>query len=178
MSYDRYSAIHSPLHYPVLMTKKICFLLMTTSCVIGFFVYLCIVIIVFNLSFCNSNTIQNFISVNLRFNKLISYLNQKEYLNLCYKFKVKCFYYVVVVNILLCETAASIINSTYFCYLLNIYYIFLLQKSESGQNQRTNIFHIKHIWLGNSQFPAFNIYATFFHNLIIFYNSMSILFHC
>jgi olfactory receptor len=60
MSYDRYSAIHSPLHYPVLMTRKICFQLMVSSCVVGFFVSLCIVIIVFNLSFCNSNIIQHF----------------------------------------------------------------------------------------------------------------------
>ncbi|KAB1272070.1 Olfactory receptor 10R2 [Camelus dromedarius] len=60
MSYDRYTAIHSPLHYPVLMTRKICFQLMTASWVVGCLVSLCIVIMVFNLSFCDSNIIQHF----------------------------------------------------------------------------------------------------------------------
>uniref|UniRef100_A0A8C2LQZ1 Olfactory receptor 10T2 n=1 Tax=Cricetulus griseus TaxID=10029 RepID=A0A8C2LQZ1_CRIGR len=60
MSYDRYTAIHNPLHYPILMTQKICFQLIMASGVLGFSVSLCIVIIIFNLSFCNSNIIQHF----------------------------------------------------------------------------------------------------------------------
>ncbi|XP_006978701.4 olfactory receptor 10T2-like [Peromyscus maniculatus bairdii] len=60
MSYDRYTAIHNPLHYPILMTQKICFQLIMASAVLGFSVSLCIVIIIFNLSFCNSNVIQHF----------------------------------------------------------------------------------------------------------------------
>ncbi|XP_057605329.1 olfactory receptor 10T2-like [Hippopotamus amphibius kiboko] len=60
MSYDRYTAIHTPLHYTILMTQKICFQLMTASCVTGIVVSLCIVLIVFNLSFCDSSTIQHF----------------------------------------------------------------------------------------------------------------------
>ncbi|XP_075830931.1 olfactory receptor 10T2-like [Microtus pennsylvanicus] len=60
MSYDRYTAIHNPLHYPILMTQKICFQLIMASGVVGFAVSLCIVIIIFNLSFCNSNIIQHF----------------------------------------------------------------------------------------------------------------------
>ncbi|XP_048217554.1 olfactory receptor 10T2-like [Perognathus longimembris pacificus] len=60
MSYDRYTAIHTPLQYPVLMTRKICFQLMAASCVVAFFVSFCIVFIVFSLSFCNSNLIQHF----------------------------------------------------------------------------------------------------------------------
>ncbi|XP_048217228.1 olfactory receptor 10T2-like [Perognathus longimembris pacificus] len=60
MSYDRYTAIHSPLQYPVLMTRKICFQLMAASCVVGFLISLSIVLIVFDLSFCHSNTIQHF----------------------------------------------------------------------------------------------------------------------
>ncbi|XP_006978700.3 olfactory receptor 10T2-like [Peromyscus maniculatus bairdii] len=60
MSYDRYTAIHNPLHYPILMTQKICFQLIMASAVLGFSVSLCIVIIIFNLSFCNSNIIQHF----------------------------------------------------------------------------------------------------------------------
>uniref|UniRef100_A0A8P0SQ98 Olfactory receptor family 10 subfamily AB member 2 n=3 Tax=Canis lupus familiaris TaxID=9615 RepID=A0A8P0SQ98_CANLF len=60
MSYDRYIAIHNPLHYPILMTHKICFQLLMASWMAGFLVSLCIVIIVFNLSFCDSNIIQHF----------------------------------------------------------------------------------------------------------------------
>ncbi|XP_012385644.2 olfactory receptor 10Z1-like [Dasypus novemcinctus] len=60
MAYDRYTAIHNPLHYSMLITRKVCFQLMMASWVIGFLVSLCIVIIVFNLSFCDSKTIQHF----------------------------------------------------------------------------------------------------------------------
>ncbi|KAL6029876.1 hypothetical protein STEG23_005552 [Scotinomys teguina] len=60
MSYDRYTAIHNPLHYPIFMTRKICFQFIMVSGVIGFSVSLCIVIIIFNLSFCDSNIIQHF----------------------------------------------------------------------------------------------------------------------
>ncbi|XP_059107680.1 olfactory receptor 10T2-like [Peromyscus eremicus] len=60
MSYDRYTAIHNPLHYPIFMTKKICLQLIMASAVLGFSVSLYIVIIIFNLSFCNSNIIQHF----------------------------------------------------------------------------------------------------------------------
>ncbi|XP_066216678.1 olfactory receptor 10J4-like [Saccopteryx leptura] len=60
MSYDRYTAIHNPLHYPILMTPKICFQLMMASFVTGMVVSLCIVLTIFNLSFCDSSTIQHF----------------------------------------------------------------------------------------------------------------------
>ncbi|XP_006873079.1 PREDICTED: olfactory receptor 10T2-like [Chrysochloris asiatica] len=60
MSYDRYTAIHNPLHYPILMTQKICFQQMMASFVVGILVSLCIVSIVLNLSFCDSKTIQHF----------------------------------------------------------------------------------------------------------------------
>lgn len=60
MSYDRYTAIHNPLHYPILMTQKICLHLIVASGVLGFSISLCIVITIFNLSFCNSNIIQHF----------------------------------------------------------------------------------------------------------------------
>ncbi|ELR62211.1 hypothetical protein M91_02994, partial [Bos mutus] len=60
MSYDRYTAIHNPLHYSTLMTQKICFQLMMAAWLVGFLVSVCIVTIVFNLSFCDSNTIQHF----------------------------------------------------------------------------------------------------------------------
>ncbi|XP_057409242.1 olfactory receptor 10T2-like [Balaenoptera acutorostrata] len=60
MSYDHYTAIHNPLHYTILMTQKICFQLMTASCVTGIVVSLCIVLVVFNLSFCDSSTVKHF----------------------------------------------------------------------------------------------------------------------
>uniref|UniRef100_A0A667HM26 G-protein coupled receptors family 1 profile domain-containing protein n=1 Tax=Lynx canadensis TaxID=61383 RepID=A0A667HM26_LYNCA len=60
MSYDRYTAIHSPLRYKVLMTHKICFHFMMASWMAGFLVSLCIVITVFNLSFCDSNIIEHY----------------------------------------------------------------------------------------------------------------------
>ncbi|XP_060222240.1 olfactory receptor 10T2-like [Meriones unguiculatus] len=60
MSYDRYTAIHNPLHYPIFMTRKFCFQLIMASSVLGFSASLCTVIIIFNLSFCNSNIIQHF----------------------------------------------------------------------------------------------------------------------
>nr|XP_003412227.2 olfactory receptor 10R2-like [Loxodonta africana] len=60
MSYDRYSAIHHPLHYSILMTPKICFQMMMASFVVGILVSLCVVSIVFTLSFCDSKTIRHF----------------------------------------------------------------------------------------------------------------------
>ena len=60
MSYDRYTAIHNPLHSSILMTRKTCFQLMMESCITGVVVSLCIVLIVFNLSFCDSSIIQHF----------------------------------------------------------------------------------------------------------------------
>ncbi|KAM6158501.1 olfactory receptor 10T2-like [Rhynchocyon petersi] len=60
MSYDRYTAIHNPLHYPVLMTRKICLQQMLASFLLGILISLCIVCIIFNLSFCDSKTIQHF----------------------------------------------------------------------------------------------------------------------
>ncbi|XP_025704293.1 olfactory receptor 10T2-like [Callorhinus ursinus] len=60
MSYDHYTAIHNPLHYRILMTHKICFQFIMASWMVGFLVSLCVVIIVFNLSFCDSNIIQHF----------------------------------------------------------------------------------------------------------------------
>ncbi|XP_062053494.1 olfactory receptor 10T2-like [Lepus europaeus] len=60
MSYDCYTAIHNPLHYHTLITRKICIQLMMASCIIGFLVSLCVTVTVFNLSFCNANTIDHF----------------------------------------------------------------------------------------------------------------------
>ncbi|KAM6158498.1 olfactory receptor 10K1-like [Rhynchocyon petersi] len=60
MSYDRYTAIHNPLNYHLLITCSIYCQLMMASFVVGFLVSLCVVAIVFSLSFCDSRTIQHF----------------------------------------------------------------------------------------------------------------------
>ncbi|XP_006885673.1 PREDICTED: olfactory receptor 10T2-like [Elephantulus edwardii] len=60
MSYDRYTAIHNPLNYHMLITGSICCQLMMASFLVGFFISLCIVMTVFNLSFCDSRIIQHF----------------------------------------------------------------------------------------------------------------------
>ncbi|XP_053415867.1 olfactory receptor 10T2-like [Nycticebus coucang] len=60
MSYDRYTAIRNPLHYHTLVTRKTCLHLMMTSWVVGSLVSLWIAITIFNLSFCDLNTIQHF----------------------------------------------------------------------------------------------------------------------
>ncbi|XP_027972580.1 LOW QUALITY PROTEIN: olfactory receptor 10R2-like [Eumetopias jubatus] len=64
MSYDHYTAIHNPLHYPILMTHKICSQFIMASWMVGFLVSLCVVIIAFNLSFCDSNIIQHFCDIS------------------------------------------------------------------------------------------------------------------
>uniref|UniRef100_A0A5F9CUE2 G-protein coupled receptors family 1 profile domain-containing protein n=1 Tax=Oryctolagus cuniculus TaxID=9986 RepID=A0A5F9CUE2_RABIT len=60
MSYDRYTAIHSPLYYPILMTHKVCFLLMMASCIVGILISVSFTTIVFSLSYCDSNIVQHF----------------------------------------------------------------------------------------------------------------------
>ncbi|XP_021546615.1 olfactory receptor 2AK2-like [Neomonachus schauinslandi] len=60
MSYDRYVAICHPLHYPLLMSKKICWFMVTcawTSCSINALVH---TLYVFHLPFCRSRLINHF----------------------------------------------------------------------------------------------------------------------
>ncbi|XP_006885675.1 PREDICTED: olfactory receptor 10R2-like [Elephantulus edwardii] len=60
MSYDRYTAIHNPLNYHMLITRSICCQMMIASLTVGFLVSLGIVSTIFSLSFCDSKTIQHF----------------------------------------------------------------------------------------------------------------------
>ena len=60
MFYDWYTAIHNPPHCDIRMTHKICFKAHDASWVVWFLLSLSIVITVFNLLFCYSNTIQHF----------------------------------------------------------------------------------------------------------------------
>lgn len=60
MSYDRYVAICHPLHYPVLMSKKICWFMVTcawTSCSINSLIH---TLYAFQLPFCRSRLINHF----------------------------------------------------------------------------------------------------------------------
>uniref|UniRef100_A0A8C9GAP6 G-protein coupled receptors family 1 profile domain-containing protein n=1 Tax=Piliocolobus tephrosceles TaxID=591936 RepID=A0A8C9GAP6_9PRIM len=60
MSYVRYMAVHNPLQYHTLMTRKICLQMMMASWMVGFLLSLCIIVTVFNLSFCDLNTIWHY----------------------------------------------------------------------------------------------------------------------
>ncbi|XP_053111444.1 olfactory receptor 10K2-like [Hemicordylus capensis] len=60
MAYDRYLAICCPLHYQVLMNKRVCTRLAAALCVIGFLVSLSIDALIFRLPFCGPNGIRHF----------------------------------------------------------------------------------------------------------------------
>ncbi|XP_071074437.1 olfactory receptor 8H3-like [Dasypus novemcinctus] len=60
MAYDRYAAICNPLHYPVVMSTRLCRVLVTGSYVIGFTEALVIVLLMSSLHFCKSNVIYHF----------------------------------------------------------------------------------------------------------------------
>ncbi|XP_072494412.1 olfactory receptor 8U9-like isoform X1 [Notamacropus eugenii] len=60
MAYDRYVAICNPLFYMVLMSPKICILLVTVPYSYSFLVALFYVILTFRLSYCGSNIINHF----------------------------------------------------------------------------------------------------------------------
>ncbi|EHB10422.1 Olfactory receptor 8H1, partial [Heterocephalus glaber] len=60
MAYDRYVAICRPLHYPVIMSKRLCHALLTGSYVIGFVDSTMVTVFMNRLHFCNSNVIQHF----------------------------------------------------------------------------------------------------------------------
>ncbi|XP_035936937.1 olfactory receptor 2AK2-like [Halichoerus grypus] len=60
MSYDRYVAICYPLHYPVLMSKKICWFMVTCAWTSGSINALVHTLYVFHLPFCRSRLINHF----------------------------------------------------------------------------------------------------------------------
>ncbi|XP_033612695.1 olfactory receptor 8H1-like [Fukomys damarensis] len=60
MAYDRYVAICSPLHYPVIMSTRLCWSLLVGSYVISFVDSTVNVVCISRLNFCNSNVIQHF----------------------------------------------------------------------------------------------------------------------
>ncbi|XP_075185920.1 olfactory receptor 6F1-like [Anomaloglossus baeobatrachus] len=60
MSYDRYVAICKPLHYPILMNKKVCLLLATASWVVGFLDPLAHTVVISQLPLCRPRVINHF----------------------------------------------------------------------------------------------------------------------
>nr|XP_033779231.1 olfactory receptor 6C3-like [Geotrypetes seraphini] len=60
MAYDRYVAICNPLHYTIIMNKRVCALLAGASWITGFLELLPHTIMISQLSFCDSNIINHF----------------------------------------------------------------------------------------------------------------------
>ncbi|XP_008267826.1 olfactory receptor 11H4-like [Oryctolagus cuniculus] len=61
MAYDRYLAICRPLHYPVIMTPRLCCILMSTCWVFGFLSYLGSTVQLSQLPFCGPNIVDHFL---------------------------------------------------------------------------------------------------------------------
>ncbi|XP_006032307.1 olfactory receptor 5F1-like [Alligator sinensis] len=60
MAYDRYVAIRHPLLYTVIMSRKVCVLLVSVSYVAGNVISMVLTVTTFQLSFCDSNIIDHF----------------------------------------------------------------------------------------------------------------------
>ncbi|XP_044924283.1 olfactory receptor 8K3-like [Mustela putorius furo] len=60
MSYDRYVAICNPLLYPVIMSQRVCYVLVAVPYLYSTFVSLIVTINIFSLSFCGYNIISHF----------------------------------------------------------------------------------------------------------------------
>ncbi|KAM5173348.1 olfactory receptor 6C6-like [Callospermophilus lateralis] len=61
MSYDRYVAICKPLHYPVIMNSRVCYLLVLSSWGAGFLIIFPSLLLVLKLDFCASKMIDHFL---------------------------------------------------------------------------------------------------------------------
>ncbi|XP_047549537.1 olfactory receptor 8K3-like [Lutra lutra] len=60
MSYDRYVAICNPLLYPIIMSQRVCYVLVAVPYLYNTFVSLLVTINIFSLSFCGYNVISHF----------------------------------------------------------------------------------------------------------------------
>ncbi|XP_009234423.3 olfactory receptor 6C6 [Pongo abelii] len=60
MSYDRYIAICKPLHYPIIMSSKVCYQLVLSSWVTGFLIIFPPLVMGLKLDFCASKIIDHF----------------------------------------------------------------------------------------------------------------------
>ncbi|XP_027785074.2 olfactory receptor 6C6-like [Marmota flaviventris] len=61
MSYDRYVAICKPLHYPVIMNSRVCYLLVLSSWAAGFLIIFPPLLLLLKLDFCASKVIDHFL---------------------------------------------------------------------------------------------------------------------
>ncbi|CAO2590487.1 Olfactory receptor 11H4 [Lemmus lemmus] len=61
MAYDRYLAICRPLHYPAIMTRRLCGILVSSCWLIGFLGYPIPIFSISQLPFCGSNIIDHFL---------------------------------------------------------------------------------------------------------------------
>ncbi|CAO2581824.1 Olfactory receptor 6C3 [Lemmus lemmus] len=57
MSYDRYVAICKPLHYTIIMSQKVCALLVLSSWLVGFLMIFPLIVLFLQLDFCTSNVL-------------------------------------------------------------------------------------------------------------------------
>uniref|UniRef100_A0A8D1QDG3 Olfactory receptor n=1 Tax=Sus scrofa TaxID=9823 RepID=A0A8D1QDG3_PIG len=79
MGYDRYAAICQPLHYPILMSWRVCGQLAATCIVNGFLISLVGTTLVFSLPFCGSNKVNHYfcdISPVIHLASAETYINQ------------------------------------------------------------------------------------------------------
>ncbi|KAG3281002.1 olfactory receptor 10R2-like [Ictidomys tridecemlineatus] len=79
MGYDRYAAICQPLHYPILMSWRVCGQLAATCIVSGFLISLVGTSLVFILPFCGSNKVNHYfcdISPVIRLACADTYINE------------------------------------------------------------------------------------------------------
>ena len=79
MGYDRYAAICQPLHYPILMSWRVCGQLISTCIVSGFLISLLGTTLVFSLPFCGSNKVNHYfcdISPVIRLAYAETYINE------------------------------------------------------------------------------------------------------
>ena len=79
MGYDRYAAICQPLHYPILMSWRVCGQLTSTCIVSGFLISLLGTALVFGLTFCGSNKVNHYfcdISPVIRLAYAETYINE------------------------------------------------------------------------------------------------------
>nr|BAF38775.1 putative olfactory receptor 10R2 [Sus scrofa]BAF38777.1 putative olfactory receptor 10R2 [Sus scrofa] len=79
MGYDRYAAICQPLHYPILMSWRVCGQLAAICVVSGFLISLLGTVMVFSLPFCGSNKVNHYfcdISPVIHLASAETYINQ------------------------------------------------------------------------------------------------------
>uniref|UniRef100_A0A8D1HVS3 Olfactory receptor n=1 Tax=Sus scrofa TaxID=9823 RepID=A0A8D1HVS3_PIG len=79
MGYDRYAAVCQPLHYPILMSWRVCGQLAATCIVNGFLISLVGTTLVFSLPFCGSNKVNHYfcdISPVIHLASAETYINQ------------------------------------------------------------------------------------------------------